>query len=92
MYIINDIACAGESPLIQVKSVRPLDDHKLWLRFSTGEEKEFDCKPLLDAPCFKPLRDKATFREVYLDYGVPVWNGGEIDIAPERLYQDGIPV
>ena len=93
MYIVDGIAYAGEQhPVIKVKSVRPLDDYKLWIRFSTGEEKEFDFTPLLSAPCFKPLTDKATFNGVYIDYGIPVWNDGEIDMAPERLYRDGVTV
>lgn len=89
MYIIDDIAYAGEktSP-IKVKSVRPLADYKLWLRFNTNEEKVFDCSPLLDMPAFTPLKDKAMFDGVYVDYGVPVWMNGDIDIAPERLYAE----
>lgn len=91
MYIVNDIAYAGEpEPILQVKSVRPLPGHRLWLRFSTGEEKEFDFKPLLQMPCWKPLKDISVFNDVYLDYGVPVWQGGAIDIAPEKLYHDGV--
>ena len=93
MYIIDDIAYAGDpEPVIHVKSVKPLDDYKLWLRFSTGEEKKFDFKPLLNAPCFRLLKDKAVFNDVYIDYGVPVWDNGNIDIAPETLYEKGIPV
>jgi len=78
--------------MIKVISVRPLGDYRLWLRFSTGEEKEFDFKPFLNAKCYKPLNDEDVFNSVYIDYGVTVWNDGDIDIAPERLYQDGVPV
>lgn len=92
MYILDGIAYAGEveTPL-KVISVRPLEEYKLWLRFSTGEEKIFDFAPLLDAPCFRPLSDKAVFDLVYVDYGVPVWCDGTIDIAPETLYRDSVP-
>jgi hypothetical protein len=38
------------------------------------------------------LKDATVFKTVALDHGVPVWCGGEIDISPEKLYQDGIPV
>lgn len=89
MYIMNDVAYAGEQkPAIKVCGVRPLEGHKLWLRFSTGEAKVFDFTPLLDKPAFAPLRDKAVFDGVYIDYGVTVWNDGDIDIAPETLYEN----
>ena len=91
MYIKDGIAYAGEqTPAIKVSGVRPLDDFRLWVRFNTGEAKVFDFKPLLDKPAFAPLADKAVFDGVYIDYGVTVWNDGEIDIAPEALYKDGV--
>ena len=91
MYIKDGIAYAGEqAPAIKVSGVRPLDDFRLWVRFNTGETKVFDFKPLLDKPAFAPLADKAVFDGVYIDYGVTVWNDGEIDIAPEALYKDGV--
>lgn len=93
MYIINDIAYAGEPPpMLKIKSVRPLGDYRLWVCFSTDETKIFDFKPLLGDPVFIPLKDKAVFEQVYVDYGVAVWNDGDIDIAPEKLYADGIAV
>ncbi len=91
MYIKDGIAYAGEqAPAIKVSGVRPLDDFRLWVRFNTGEAKVFDFKPLLDKPAFAPLADKAVFDGVYIDYGVTVWNDGDIDIAPEALYKDGV--
>lgn len=93
MYILSDIAYAGEPPqMIKIISARPLDNYRLWLRFSTGETKEFNFKPLLDAPCFIPLKDKTVFDSVYVDYGITMWNDGDIDIAPEMLYEDGVIV
>ena len=43
-------------------------------------------------PEFAPLADINIFKGVYIDYGVPVWNDGDIDIAPETLYEQSIPV
>lgn len=91
MYIIDGIAYAGEpEPVIKVNGVRPMEDYKLWLRFNTGEAKIFDFKPLLDTPAFAPLKNTELFKQVYIDYGVPVWNDGDIDIAPEKVYREGI--
>ena len=85
---MNGIAYAGEqAPAIKVSGVRPLDDYRLWLRFNSWETKVFDFKPLLDKPVFSPLKDPEDFKDVYIDYGITVWNEGEIDIAPEYLYE-----
>lgn len=93
MYIKNGIAYAGEGkPPLKVCGVRPLPGHRLWLRFSTDEIKTFDLTPLLGFPAFAPLKDEDVFRSVYIDYGCPVWNDGEIDIAPEYLYDSGTSV
>lgn len=93
MYIVDGIAYAGEpAPALKVSGVRPLEDHRLWVRFNTGEAKVFDFKPLLDQPAFAPLADTDTFRGVYIDYGVAVWCDGDIDIAPEALYAQGVAV
>ena len=92
MYIIDGIAYAGEkASAVKISGVRPMDDHKLWLRFSTGEIKIFDFKPLLGEIAFAPLADKAVFDGVYIDYGVTVWNDGDIDISPEFLYNNAVP-
>ncbi len=93
MYIVNGIAYAGEpSPPLKVSGVRPMDDYKLWIRFNTGEAKIFDFKPLLGKSAFTPLLDKTAFNAVYIDYGVTVWENGNVDIAPETLYEKGIAV
>ncbi len=90
MYIVNGIAYAGElEPMLQVVGVRPLNDFRLWVRFNNDEAKIFDFKPLLKTPAFAPLADRDTFNGVYIDYGVPSWNDGKIDIAPETLYKNG---
>ena len=93
MYIRNGIAYAGEpTPLLEISGVRPLEDFNLWVRFSTGEVKIFDFKPLLKEPGFVPLQDDKVFRSVYIDDGCTVWNDGDIDIAPEYLYENGVAV
>lgn len=93
MYIKNGIAYAGEqAPLLKISGVRPLDDFNLWVRFNNGEAKIFDFKPLLKEPGYMPLQDVKVFSEVYIDYGCTVWKDGDIDIAPEYLYENGVTV
>ena len=91
MYIRDGIAYAGTiEPQIKISGVRPLPEHLLWVRFSNGESATFDFKPLLTSPAFAPLADIKVFNSVYIDYGMPVWNDGDIDIAPEYLYEHGV--
>jgi len=91
MYIKDGIAYAGEQvPAIRVSGVRPLEGFKLWVRFNTGESKVVDFMPFLSAPGFVQLKDEAIFKRVYIDYGITVWCDGEIDIAPETLYERGV--
>ena len=92
MYIIDGIAYAGEASVpIKISGIRAMDKYLLWIRFNTGEARVFDFKPLLDSPAFAPLADKAVFRDVYIDYGIPVWKDGDIDISPEYLYENSVP-
>ncbi len=91
MYIVDGIAYAGDrKPVLRVTGVRPLNDFRLWTRFNNGEARVFDFKPLLKMPGYAPLSNIDTFKDVYIDYGVPVWNNGDIDIAPEYLYENGV--
>jgi len=89
MYELNGMVYAGDpSPILSVKTVRPLPDYKLLVRFSTGEEKKINISSLLNEPVFKALKDISVFNSVYIDYGTVVWNDGSIDIAPEYLYEN----
>ena len=91
MYIRDGIAYAGkETPALKISGVRPLAGYNLWVRFNTGESKTVDFRPLLETPAFSPLKEESVFCSVYIDYGVPVWNDGDIDISPEYLYENGV--
>jgi hypothetical protein len=74
----------------KIISIYYLCDYKLKVEFINGEIKVYDFSEQLDFPAFKPLKDKKIFSNVSLDHGVPVWMDGEIDIAPEVLYYDGV--
>lgn len=82
----DDTEASINPATIKVTAVKPLPNHKLWLRFNTGEEKVFDFTPLLVYPAFAPLVDSEEFNAVSLDHGVTVWKNGKIDIAPSYLY------
>lgn len=75
----------------QLLSIVPLPEHRLLLEYQGGERRCFDLKPLLALPPWTPLVDEALFRRVRLVHGTAAWPG-EIDLAPETLYDDSSPL
>ena len=89
MYIANGIAYAGtKMPQISVREVKPLDDMMMIVTFSSGEKRLYDAQPLLAYPAFQPLKDEKIFKNAKVEYGAVTWNDGEIDIAPETMYEN----
>ena len=87
MYIANGIAyAASKSPHPLVKAVKPLDD--MMVTFDSGEKRLYDATQLLAFPAFKPLNDETIFKNAKVEYGVVTWADGEIDIAPETMYEN----
>ena len=61
------------------------------LTFNSGERLRFDMRPYLHFPVFRRLENPACFLLARVDYGTVVWPG-EIDIAPETLYDRSTPL
>ena len=79
------------NPLVWETSAKPTADYKLILTFSNGSVKVFDCKPLIERyKFFAPLRNEAVFANFALDGWTATWLDGQIDIAPEYLFSEGI--
>ncbi len=72
--------------MIRVAAVVAEADFHLALTFSNGEHRRFDMRPYLKLPVYRRLENSAFFALAQVDYGTVVWPG-EIDIAPETLYQ-----
>lgn len=87
MYIFNGFVY-GESPqdIIKVKSVKPLDDMIMLITFSNNETRLFDAT-ILNGTVFEPLRNEEVFQHPQIEYGVVTWDNGNIDCAPEYLYE-----
>ncbi|CAK0739267.1 DUF2442 domain-containing protein [Gammaproteobacteria bacterium] len=77
--------------LPEVVAVQVLPNHHLSLTFNNGEHKHFDMSPYLHYPVFQRLRNPGFFGLAQVNYGTVTWPG-EIDIAPETLYLDGVIV
>lgn len=73
----------------RVKSVLPVDDYALDLVFENGEERVYDCTPLLGFGVFGELRNKAYFKQARVECGTVVWPH-EQDICPDTLYEDSL--
>ena len=77
--------------MLQVRSVKPTPDFLLRLVFSNGEQRQFDMRPYLHYPVFRRLENPGFFSLAHIDYGTVVWPG-DIDIAPETLYDCSVPI
>lgn len=58
--------------------------------FSNGEKRLFDTT-LLTGSAFEPLKDEEVLKNMSVFHGVITWMDGEIDIAPETVYQESYP-
>ncbi|MBI5128587.1 MAG: DUF2442 domain-containing protein [Rhodopseudomonas palustris] len=64
----------------------PLDDRRLWLRFTDESEDVRDLADILnaDGPMPALLRDPATFARAFVEMGAPTWPNG-FDLDPIQL-------
>jgi Protein of unknown function (DUF2442) len=74
-----------------VKTVKPLAGHRLYVELADGRRGVFDLTPYLDHGVFRELKDPATFRRVGVQFGAVTWPNGQ-DIAPETLLAEMTPV
>lgn len=75
--------------MIDVVRVVAKPDYTLFLEFENGEERIFDMDPLMNRKPFDQLKGPL-FMKATIDYGTVVWPGN-IDIAPETLYDRSRP-
>jgi hypothetical protein len=76
--------------LLDVISVKTLDDYTLELVFENGEKRIFDMKPFFDKKPFAKLHNSPLFFKASVGFGTVVWPGN-IDIAPETLWAGSVP-
>ena len=78
--------------LIWVTAAEYLGGHKLGLSFNDGSRKVFDFSPLIKKfPLYKGIEPTEKFKDFTVTDWTVSWKDGEIDIAPEYLYENGVP-
>ncbi|MPY87305.1 MAG: DUF2442 domain-containing protein [Luteitalea sp.] len=70
----------------KIVDVRPLDDHRIWLRFSDGAKGEVDLSDLAGRGVFSAWADRNVFTAVHVESGGGIEWPGEIDMCPDALY------
>ena len=74
-----------------VTAAKPLDGYRLELTFNDGCRRIFDCTPLIENySMFERLRDDVVFNNMVLDGWTVTWLDGQVDIAPEYLYEQSV--
>jgi hypothetical protein len=76
--------------LLDVVKVEVEPDYKLRLEFENGEKRIFDMSAYMDRRPFVRIKELSLFALAKVDYGTVVWPGN-IDIAPETLYDRSVP-
>ena len=77
--------------LIDVISVSVCPEFQLDLEFKNGERRRFDMRPLLSMKPWNRVSAPDLFELAHVNYGTVVWPG-DIDVAPETLYDDSVPL
>lgn len=69
----------------QVEKIEVIGIYKIWVRFSDGEEKVVNVRPLIGEGFTKELLETEKFNEVYIEEGGGLaWPNG-FDICPNYL-------
>ncbi|MYZ53662.1 DUF2442 domain-containing protein [Malikia spinosa] len=76
--------------MLDIVRVEARSDYTLLLEFENGELRLFDVAPLLDKQPFVELKSVELFTKAYVYNGTVAWPGN-IDIAPETLYDRSKP-
>lgn len=72
--------------------VKPLKNYLLLVRFDNGEDRVYNCFPLLENNLFSEISDIDFFNTVHIDdMGLVCWDNST-DINPFDLYDDSEPV
>ena len=88
--ILRDGKCYAENlePVSEITGFETLAPHRMKVMFNDGETRVFDGRVLLQGEAFAPLADADDFSRCKLDYETLTWLDGELDVAPEFVYEN----
>ncbi len=65
-----------------------IEEYRINLKFKNGKTGIVNLAEYISTgEVFKSLQSLEDFKKFSVDYGTLTWNNGEIDIAPETLYE-----
>ena len=84
--------CWAENPLpvLKITSFETCSPFQMKVVFNTGATRLFDGRSLLKGEAFAPLSDEKVFSDCKLDYETLTWLDGELDVAPEFVYENSV--
>jgi len=68
-----------------------LSGYKVLLGFDNNEKRVFDYEPHIETEVFAKLKNPVYFARATIEYGTVTWDG-DLDFAPEFLYENGVPI
>lgn len=75
----------------EVRQAEYLDGYRILVSFNNGVRRIVDFTNLINRfPVFKALSDINVFKKFRVTDTLE-WDNGKIDIAPEYLYENGLP-
>ena len=80
-----------KTPVWVVKSVVPQENYTLLLTFADGKKRLYNDRPLLNKPLIADLKSRPFVLQARVSGDTVIWND-EVDIAPEHLYENSVPV
>lgn len=91
--IVQNGMCYAENraPVLKIVEAKSRGGYELDVLFNNGDRRRFDGRKLLAGEVFAPLADESVFNEFKLDYETLTWLDGEVDVAPEFVYENSTP-
>lgn len=83
--------CVEGHAVDAVVRVLPKENFTLELWFNDGQHRLFDVRPYLEKGVFVRLKDPVMFLQAYVALNTVCWPG-DLDIAPETLYDRSTPI